>query len=474
MILPLTHDSSTSRRWPVVTIFVLLACFAVHVVVSMAARARDDAVRELVRQGFELQQRHPGLEDPLPNDEIFRPGSPEEALRLVPESRPDILDPGRREPQERLDSLVREIVRIRASTPERRFGYIPDRGGVLQLFTYAFLHGGWMHLIFNAWFLWLCGCNMEDRWGRGVYAGFYLAAAAVAALAHGLWSGGGVPMIGASGAVAGAMGAFMVVHARTRIRFLTFIMMRPLLFTAPAYVMLPLWVGAEILEAVSGARDGVAHMAHVGGFVFGAAVALVLRLTGMEKKLDDAVERTVTVSQDPRLLEAGGLIDQGRAGEAIAMLEAMAVEAPLDIDVALALLRAAGAAGDAGREIAAYGKLMDLYVRAGAPGTAMDLYLEVRQKGREQELPALNRLFFADRLARIDRLEDAAMVYSGIHGRGAADEAGLRALLGHARVEAKLGRIDAARRFLDEVRGSPLSTPELGALAARELSRLPG
>jgi membrane associated rhomboid family serine protease len=474
MILPLTHDSATSRRWPVVTIIVLLACFAVHVVGSMAARAREDAVREIALRGAELERGHPGLESPIPSDPALRPRSPEEALRLIPEGRPEIADPARREAQERLDALVRDIVRVHASAPEYRFGYIPDKGGLLQLVTYAFLHGGWMHLIFNAWFLWLCGCNMEDRWGRGVYTGFYLAAAAVAALAHGASSGGGgVPVIGASGAVAGAMGAFVVVHARTRIRFLTFLLLRPLFFTAPAYVMLPLWVGIEILEAAAGARDGVAHMAHVGGFAFGVAVALVLRLTGLEKKLDEAVERTVTVSQDPRLLEAAGLIDHGRAGEAMAMLEAVATEKPLDIDVALALLRAADAAGDAGRELAAYGRLMDLYVRAGSPGTAFDLYLEVKQRGREQELPALNRLFFADRLARIDRLEDAAMVYEGIHGRKAADEAGLRALLGHARVEAKLGRVDGARRLLNELRESPLSTPELDALAARELARLP-
>jgi membrane associated rhomboid family serine protease len=472
MLLPLSHDNATSRRWPVVTLAFLAVCLLVHVIVSMTGRAQEAAAREALRRAGQHVQDHPGLEIPALTGPDRRPLPPDVVLRGIPAARPELADPERRQQQETLDAMIRDAVNVYASGPVHRFGYIPDRGGVLTLVTYAFLHGGWLHLIFNAWFLWLCGCNMEDRWGRPFYAGFYVAAGAVAALAHHVIAGGRVPLIGASGAVAGAMGAFLVVHARARIRFMAWLFLRPFFFTAPAFVILPLWLGSELLEAKLGVQDGVAHVAHIGGFAFGLVVALAVRWTGLENKLDDAVERAVTVAQDPRLASAGALTDAGRAGEALTILEDLAAEQPAQIDVQLETLRAAKAAGDARREIRAYGRLIDLYVKAELPGTAVDLYLEVKQIGREHEIPPNDRLFAADRLARKGRLDDAAILYTGLYERGIQDATALRALVGHARVAAQLGRAAEARGLLAQVRGSPFSTPEIDALAGRELARL--
>ena len=154
------------------------------------------------------------------------------------------------------------------------------------------------------WFLWLCGVNLEDRWGRWLFLPFYLCAGVAGALLHrALAPDAFVPVIGASGAIAGAMGAFLVTMARTRISFayVLLISFRPRAgtFQSPAYVMLPLWLGSELLGAWLKPGDGTAHWAHVGGFAFGAAVAAVLKLScRTQARRPD--ERQVTTAQDPR------------------------------------------------------------------------------------------------------------------------------------------------------------------------------
>jgi len=121
-----------------------------------------------------------------------------------------------------------------------------------------------MHLLFNMWFLWLVGCNVEDAWGRLLFPAFYLSGGAIAGLVHaGMMGSSSLTLIGASGAVAAAMGAFLVGFARTKIRFFGLLLIRPMTFAAPAYVMLPLWVTGEFVSgvadsgrAVPGRRDG--------------------------------------------------------------------------------------------------------------------------------------------------------------------------------------------------------------------------
>ena len=146
------------------------------------------------------------------------------------------------------------------------------------LITYQFLHGGFLHLFGNLFFLFLAGPFIEDVWGRPVFAAFYLTAGALSALMFALrYPELDEPLIGASGAVAGVMGAFLVRYWKTRIRFLYFfIPFRPGTFTAPAWLMLPLWFARELVFAQAWdvaspgtGGGGVAHWAHVWGFAFG-------------------------------------------------------------------------------------------------------------------------------------------------------------------------------------------------------------
>ena len=154
----------------------------------------------------------------------------------------------------------------------------------LTLLTCTFLHGGWLHFLGNMWFLWIFGDNIEDRLGRLGYAVFYLACGVAASAAH-LWidPGSTVPTIGASGAIAGVMGAYMVLYPRSRVQMLLIWGFFVDVIVLPAPFFLGYWFVLQLLPGMVSlgevGRGGVAFWAHVGGFVVGFVVAVVLRHT---------------------------------------------------------------------------------------------------------------------------------------------------------------------------------------------------
>jgi membrane associated rhomboid family serine protease len=138
-----------------------------------------------------------------------------------------------------------------------------------------FLHGSLLHIAGNMLFLWIFGNNIEDRMGWIGYPIFYLVAGLVAAATQfAVDPASTVPVVGASGAIAGVMGAYLVLFPRVRIRTLFIIIIIPLIRDIPAAWLLAFWFALQFLTSPN---SGVAWMAHVGGFVFGALVTLPLR-----------------------------------------------------------------------------------------------------------------------------------------------------------------------------------------------------
>jgi membrane associated rhomboid family serine protease len=142
-----------------------------------------------------------------------------------------------------------------------------------HLLTSMFLHGSWMHLLGNMWFLWLFGDNVEDSMTRPRFTAFYLLCGLAAALAQVIAGpASGIPMVGASGAISGVMGAYLVLYPRVRVFALLPIGFLLTSVALPAWVMLVYWVGLQILSGVASIGQtggGVAFWAHVGGFVAG-------------------------------------------------------------------------------------------------------------------------------------------------------------------------------------------------------------
>jgi membrane associated rhomboid family serine protease len=143
-----------------------------------------------------------------------------------------------------------------------------------------FLHGGWLHLITNLWSLWIFGDNVEDRLGPLRYLALYVGCGLVAGLLHLATNPhSGVPTIGASGAIAGVMGAYFVLFPRAQIVTLVPVIIYPLFLRVPAVVYLGLWFAMQLLSGattVAGTTTaGVAWWAHVGGFAAGVVLLLV-------------------------------------------------------------------------------------------------------------------------------------------------------------------------------------------------------
>jgi membrane associated rhomboid family serine protease len=135
-----------------------------------------------------------------------------------------------------------------------------------------FLHGSWMHLLGNMWFLWIFGDNVEDSMTRPRFAAFYLLCGLAAALAQvATGPASGVPMVGASGAISGVMGAYLVLYPRVRVFTLVPLGFFLTTIALPAWMMLVYWIGIQVVSglASTGQAGGVAFWAHVGGFVAG-------------------------------------------------------------------------------------------------------------------------------------------------------------------------------------------------------------
>ncbi len=140
------------------------------------------------------------------------------------------------------------------------------------IFTSMFMHGGWLHLGGNMLYLWIFGDNIEDSMGHGRYLVFYLLCGAAAALAQCVVdTTSTAPMIGASGAISGVLGAYILLHPGATVRVLIFLGFFVTIAHIPALIVLGIWFALQLLSglAVSGSDPGVAFWAHVGGFVAG-------------------------------------------------------------------------------------------------------------------------------------------------------------------------------------------------------------
>jgi membrane associated rhomboid family serine protease len=164
------------------------------------------------------------------------------------------------------------------------YGLIPAWFSWTALITSQFLHAGWMHVIGNMLYLWIFGDNVEDRLGHAPFILFYLGSGAAAAVLQTLFDPfSNVPMVGASGAIAGVMGAYFVLYPHSRVLTAVFLVIFFDIIEIPAIFFLGVWFLMQLLSGVGSlgaghaAGGGTAFWAHIGGFVVGALIGAVLR-----------------------------------------------------------------------------------------------------------------------------------------------------------------------------------------------------
>lgn len=148
----------------------------------------------------------------------------------------------------------------------------------VPLLTCMFLHGGWLHIIGNMWFLWIFGGNVEDRMGSAAYLAFYMICGIGSGISQVAFSwGSAIPSIGASGAICGVLGAYLVYFPTSRILSLVPLLVIWFMARIPAWIFIGLWFIVEFLSGLgslaTAASGGIAWWAHVGGFLLGAVLA---------------------------------------------------------------------------------------------------------------------------------------------------------------------------------------------------------
>ena len=155
------------------------------------------------------------------------------------------------------------------------------------LFTSMFMHAGWLHLLGNMLYLWIFGDNVEDRFGHGKFAIFYLLCGIAALFAQLMFSAdSNIPNVGASGAISGILGAYLLLYPKGQIR----VFMGRGVFHAPALMVIGMWILLQVFSGIgslqtTGQQGGVAYMAHIGGFVAGLILAFLFRGKSIEQRV---------------------------------------------------------------------------------------------------------------------------------------------------------------------------------------------
>lgn len=388
MLLPIGHDSGTVRRQPWVTYALMLACAGLFLATNGDRRRIEAAYEERLRESVELLVETPWLEPPAALQPALGPDWPaqrRERVELLAQAGRELDVLERAELQARLDGLVAEAEALREAHPFLRLGLVPSAPHVAGWLGHMFLHAGWLHLLGNLLLLFLTAPFVEDRWGRPGFLAFYLVAGlAAAGLFVARFPELELPLVGASGAVAGCMGAFLVRFFRTRLRYFYWFGIFVGTFSAPAWLMLPLWFAnelamAKVSEAVAPLGGaGVAYWAHVGGFAFGALAAAAVRALRLEERfLDDRLESKVTVLRpSPRVAEAVAAEAEGRVDEAFGLLLQEVRRSPRDRGAAEALWRLAVDHGRVAEAAVPYLRAVRETVRAGDATHAVGQWLE--------------------------------------------------------------------------------------------------
>ncbi len=248
-MIPL-RDHNPTQRPPVLTVIVILICIAVFVLVQPdASRSLDMPTQAETIEDIEFSYQRAAIPCELTQ------GRPLTAREIG---------------ATQIDGNANACDHSAAGS-----AVFPDKNVWLAVVVSMFLHGSWLHLGGNILFLWIFGNNVEDQMGRAVYALFYLIAGVVATASYVVVQvDSTVPLIGASGAIAGVMGAYLVWYPWARVRTIVLLGLLPLWPRLPAALLLAVWFVSQFFIAPD---SGVAWMAHVAGFLFGVLAGLIAR-----------------------------------------------------------------------------------------------------------------------------------------------------------------------------------------------------
>ena len=454
MLVPIGHEEDETRRLPWVSIVVVVLCILVFYLTGLGEDRSQQLSGERLSTLLEYYFEHPYLE--LHEDVrgeaqwwLFDADTDGEFQEEIERAREDVGSFQLETEQGQLDEYTDEWRDARDEVPAYRWGLIPSKLEVGDLVASVFMHAGLMHLIGNLLFFWLSGPPLEDVWGRSVFAVFFLASGIVASL---LWVAryphSDIPLIGASGAVAGLMGAFMVRFWSSKIRMFYFFFIGFRFYTgtfsSPAWVMLGLWFTSELfwataLDKYAGDYGGVANLVHVGGFAFGAGTAAIIRhLKTEEKVFRPKIDAKLGEEENTAVEESHKLRHEGRLEEAWEVLAAELKQHPGNQDANLALWDVGVQLNRAKDAEAAILRCIRLELRKREPDLAVLHWSELGEHVPDVEVDLDFKIRMAEAMLEEQRDEDAAELLAMAHEELEPDRPlGLRVRLARAAARAR-------------------------------------
>lgn len=344
MLIPIGHEDMSARRWPVVTIGLIAINTIVFLLTIATLNNQVAELGEVKGKIIILAALHPDIHLEAESQSLidnFKKSKPSQWKHIQDPFRADLMSgydarlkitEDTSKLQGEADDLNKQLVELSSSSLAEKYAFVPANHTLISYLTSNFLHGGVLHLVGNMWFLWLAGFVLEDLWGRWLYTAFYLIAGA-AAQQFFYWTDPGsiTPALGASGAVAALMGAFLVRLPKMKIEMAWLFWFRLYRFRAPAYALLPLWLLVELFYGSLGSSS-VAHWAHVGGFLFGVLAAVAIQKSGLEQKANKKIEEKLGWSNDEELEVASNNMEHGQLDDAIFNLNAYLAKKPNSLD----------------------------------------------------------------------------------------------------------------------------------------------
>ena len=413
LFIPIGLDQTTVRRLPWVSFGIIALNFVAFLTLGIQVRNAEEEINQRGREVMAYWAQHSYLAFPtklLPDgmseSERERITTLAEGMKSLSGKAP-VSDEEQAREQQELDRLVERVREAVGYHPFKAWGLIPAHPRAIAFLTSMFLHSGWLHLLGNMLFFYISGPFIEDAYGRPLFAALYVASGVVSSLVHiAAFRGSEVPLVGASGAIAGIMGAFLVRFVRARIRFFyayfVFIV-RSGTVDLPAWIVLPLWFLQQLFFAGLAAASGVAYRAHVGGFAFGFLVALAIKQLRIEERLiAPGIEREISVMQNPALDEGMELLARGDTAAARDAFGRVLRSEPRNADAHLGIWQSHCQDGTASKGAEHLVRAMDEELKRGDVALALAHWREMVAATR-QGGPGALRFRLATMLEPLDR-----------------------------------------------------------------------